>query len=250
MTYGSEEVKANLHHTSALLPHWIIRAIPWRINRETDTASQYLYNFALQTVKDCRRELAVSKSVDDHDQESSNILSLLVKSNDFTDAELANQVLTFIAAGHETTSSALSWCSYLLSLNPGIQSQLRDEVRANLPSPRDNTQQFSAAQIDSLPLLNAVCNETTRLYPTVPVTIRVVVKETPLADKVLPVGTMILLSPWAINRSHDHWGPDAEEFRPGRWINEDGTPNNTGGSVSNYSLMTFIHGPRSCIGQG
>ncbi|KAI9658858.1 MAG: hypothetical protein M1831_003884 [Alyxoria varia] len=234
----------------ALLPHWFIRAIPWRINRETDTASQELYNFALQIVKDRRQSLAAPKSVDANHEHHDDILSLLVKSNDFTHSELANQVLTFMAAGHETTSSALSWCSYLLSLHPEVQRELRDEIRSDLSSPRDKSQQVSAAQIDSLPLLNAVCNETTRLYPTVPVTIRVVVRETPLGNEVLPVGTTVLMSPWATNRSHHHWGPDADEFRPQRWINEDGTPNNTGGSRSNYSLMTFLHGPRSCIGQG
>jgi cytochrome P450 len=57
------------------------------------------------------------------------------------------------------------------------------------------------------------------------------------------------LSPWAINRSKKHWGPTAEEFLPERWISADGTTNKTGGATSNYSQITFLHGPRSCIGQ-
>ena len=56
--------------------------------------------------------------------------------------------------------------------------------------------------------------------------------------------------PWAINRLQAFWGKDAMEFRPDRWINADGTPNNTGGATNNYAIMTFLHGPRSCIGQG
>lgn len=227
-----------------VFPQWIISAIPWKINTEINKIQIYLYDFALKISKERRALFAEKKG-----EEMNDILSLLVRSNDFTDDELAHQTLTMMAAGHETTSSALSWCTYLLSRHPEIQKQVRDEVRANLPSPSSN-ETITAAQIDALPMLNAVCNETTRMYPTVPVTIREVVKETPLAGYMLPTGTNVLLAPWAINRSEHFWGADAAEFKPSRWINDDGTPNNTGGSTSNYALLTFLHGPRSCIGQG
>ena len=58
------------------------------------------------------------------------------------------------------------------------------------------------------------------------------------------------LAPWAVNRSTKIWGPEAEEFRPERWIDaKTGKPNNTGGVRSNYCNLTFLHGPRSCIGE-
>lgn len=154
-----------------------------------------------------------------------------------------------MAAGHETTSSALSWCAYLLSKHPEIQTKVRDEVRQALPSP-DSGVPINADQIDKLTWLNAVCLEVVRLYPTVPVTIREVIRETPLGGKVLPKGTVVLLAPWAINRSEYFWGKDANEFKPERWINDDGSTNKNGGSSSNYAQLTFLHGPRSCIGQG
>merc|ERR1711939_844839 len=52
------------------------------------------------------------------------------------------------------------------------------------------------------------------------------------------------------NRNTGIWGKDAMEFIPQRWIDADGRVNNSGGVTSNYSIMTFLHGPRSCIGQG
>lgn len=228
-----------------VFPQWIISAIPWKINTEIVKIQAYLYDFALKMAKERRALFAEKKGA-----EMNDILSLLVRSNDFTDDELAHQTLTMMAAGHETTSSALSWCTYLLAQHPEMQQKVRDEVRAALPSPHHSNQTISAAQIDPLPLLNAVCNETTRMYPTVPVTIREVVKETPLGGHMLPPGTNVLLAPWAVNRSEHFWGKDAGVFRPERWVNEDGTPNNTGGCASNYALLTFLHGPRSCIGQG
>jgi cytochrome P450 len=61
---------------------------------------------------------------------------------------------------------------------------------------------------------------------------------------------MLSVVPWAINRSTALWGPDALEFNPYRWIDkESGKANNAGGAESNYALLTFLHGPRSCIGE-
>jgi cytochrome P450 len=178
-----------------------------------------------------------------------DILSLLIKSNDFSDEDLANQTLTMLAAGHETTSSALSWVLYLLSKYPEYQTRLRAEIRATLPNPSTGSSAITAADIDRLPLLAAVCQETLRLYPTVPVTGRISVRDTRINDVHIPKDTFVVLSPWAINRSKKHWGPTAEEFLPERWISADGTANKTGGATSNYSQITFLHGPRSCIGQ-
>lgn len=55
------------------------------------------------------------------------------------------------------------------------------------------------------------------------------------------------MSPWAINRLPEFWGKDADVFRPERWL--EGPLAATGGARSAHALITFIHGPRSCIGQ-
>jgi cytochrome P450 len=143
----------------------------------------------------------------------------------------------------------LTWAIYLLSLHPRYQTALRHEIRTSVPSPLEtNDTAPSPTDIDSLPLLNAICNETLRLYPTVPVTIRESVRPTTLAGTPIPVGTIVLLVPWAINRNPHFWGDNAHEFVPERWIGEGKA--NTGGAASNYAQITFLHGPRSCIGQG
>jgi len=148
---------------------------------------------------------------------------------------------------HETTSSAFTWATYLLATHPDIQTRLRQEVRENIPSSPGPEVEL-AQLLESLPLLNAICNETLRLYPTVPITVRDTVRPTTINDTFIPVGTQLIISPWAINRSPELWGENASEFVPDRWINEDGKPNNNGGAESNYAITTFLHGPRSCIG--
>jgi len=180
-----------------------------------------------------------------------DILSLLIRSNDFSDEDLVDQLLTFLAAGHETTSSTLTWAMHLLAVNQNWQQKLRDEVRGNLSS-LSTKETPSAAKIEILPILNAICNETLRLYPVVPISSRTAMKPTTISvsgrQQPVPKGTRIMLVPWAINRSPSLWGENSNEFVPERWLEEGCT--NTGGATSNYAQITFFHGPRSCIGQG
>lgn len=104
-----------------------------------------------------------------------------------------------------------------------------------------------------MPYLNGVCEETQRLYPTVPATIREAVRDTVVAGRVIQKHTMFTLVPYAINRHPRFWGDNADMVVPERWIDTapDGTqrPNKTGGTSTNFSELTFLHGPRSCIGQ-
>ncbi|KAL4898639.1 cytochrome P450 [Aspergillus ambiguus] len=182
-------------------------------------------------------------------------LSSLIHADVFADHELVDQLLTLIAAGHETTSSTFTWIVYLLTLHPDVQSRLRAEVHAALPA-------VSTAHgldfdpnigeiLESLPLLNGVCNETLRIFPPVPMTMRQSSRNTTLIGQPIAAGTIITVAPWAVNNSPELWGPDAREFKPERWIDQNtGKPNQTGGVSTNYAFLTFLHGPRSCIGQG
>lgn len=104
--------------------------------------------------------------------------------------------------------------------------------------------------LEHLPYLNGILNETLRLYPTVPVTVREAVCDTTISGHPIQAGSEIIIAPWLVNRYTEIWGPDATEFIPGRWISGDGRANNTGGVSNNYGHMTFLHGPRGCIGQG
>jgi hypothetical protein len=104
-----------------------------------------------------------------------------------------------------------------------------------------------------MPLLNGVCQEVLRLYPTVPVTIREAIRDTVVAGTRIPRAARIILCPYAINRSPDFWGATGDEFLPERWIDTDDkghqVVNHNGGAPTNFAQMTFLHGQRSCIGK-
>lgn len=109
--------------------------------------------------------------------------------------------------------------------------------------------ELDASTFDSerMPFLAAVCNETLRLYPSAPNTVREAVVPTTVGGISIAKGTSVSIPPWAINRSRVLWGANAAEFIPDRWLQ--GPNAATGGAQSPFAYVTFLHGPRSCIGK-
>ncbi|KAI8063327.1 cytochrome P450 [Gongronella butleri] len=212
------------------------------------------------------RSKAASTDATLNQERARDLLDLMVHSVDeatgysMTPEDLQNQCLTFLAAGHETTSVALSWCLWLLAQNTEIQDALREEVRPvfekintdhslytnPLDSHRVRSQQEANIPdydtINNLPLLNNVCKETLRLIPPVPLTVRVAAKDNALGNYVIPKGTVVAISPICSHHSSEIWGDDVMQFRPDRW-NEAPAKN-----VSPYEYMPFLAGVRQCIG--
>ncbi|KAH7090696.1 cytochrome P450 [Paraphoma chrysanthemicola] len=229
-----------------VMPPWLIAMLPWKLNERVRVTTTNLKRICTEFV--AQKKLNMKHET----KESVDILSIMIRSNNFSDGNLVDQLLTFLAAGHETTSSALTWSSYLLSRHPDVQSRLRAEIHQYIPNPEALSEpNFDiAALLESLPYLNGVCNEVLRLYPTIPVTARMTSRDTSVAGHPLPKGTVMTIVPWATNRNPELWGQDAEQFVPGRWIDkETGRASMNGGADSNYSFLTFLHGPRSCIGE-
>nr|AHC70715.1 cytochrome P450 monooxygenase [Fusarium anthophilum] len=256
----------------------LVSMLPWDVSRIFQENSKKLRSIYLQLAQKGKRAV---KSGDG----GADILSLLVKSEALSDEEIAEHLLTYLAAGQDTTSVALTWACFLLALHPDQQDALRMELRRSIPSNHFPTASSTSDEstvgdigsiMERLPLLNGVINETLRLYPPLPVTLRTAVCDTFLGEQPIPKGTQIIISTWAINRSAEVWGDDATVFRPERWIDPvtadheadpahkaddegadrkskskpaTGKPNHTGGAKSNYDFMTFLHGPRGCIGK-
>ncbi|KAL8719635.1 MAG: hypothetical protein Q9225_003383 [Loekoesia sp. 1 TL-2023] len=227
---------------SLFLPMWLVRAIPVARNQEIPEAAQTVRRICRQLIEDKKRKL------NSKDEESGiDIISVALRSGGFTDENLVDQMMTFLAAGHETTATAIIWAVHCLCQHPHYQTRLREEIRANLPSIDDPSIPITAETLDRLPFLHAVCNEVLRLHSPVTLTLREAIKNTSVCGQHVPKGTKIILCPGAVNQSKELWGPDASEFNPERWLGPGRA--NTGGASSNYAFMTFLHGPRSCIGQ-
>ncbi|KAH0566078.1 hypothetical protein GP486_000516 [Trichoglossum hirsutum] len=222
-------------------PRWFVKSLPFTRNKELQQAAVLLRKTCRSLIHEKRLKMQETKRAD------ADILSVAIESGGFTDDDLVDQLLTFLPAGHETTAAAAAWGVCLLAQHPDIQFRLRADVRAQLPSPLTPQSSTSPFQIDQIPYLHAVCNEVLRFCPPASLTYREVASHgTTLLNEPIPKGTRVVVCPLAINRDPAHWGPDAGVFNPERWTGPGKA--NSGGALSNYSFMTFLHGPRNCIG--
>lgn len=233
-----------------VLPTRVLRSIPTAGNAAIKKATGTIRGVCQDMIDAKRRKIANKERLD------LDILSVALESGLFSDENLVDQLMTFLAAGHETTAAALTWAVYLLSCHPEAQTRLRQEIRGKLP-PLDSGADITSADIDKLPYLNAVCNEVLRVYSPVPRTSREAIEDTTIDGQHVPKGTVLMISPWGTNVDVKQWGSDAADFRPERWLLPPGTTAGdedagkkaaAGGAANNYAFLTFLHGPRSCIG--
>ncbi|KAF7331474.1 Cytochrome P450 [Mycena kentingensis (nom. inval.)] len=192
-----------------------------------------------------------------------DLLSLLIRANTakevpesqrMADEDVIAQIPTFLVAGHETSSTAVSWALFELAQHPEMQTRLRAEL---LAVPVDEP---SAETLNSLKYLDFVVRETLRLHSPVRSTSRVAMRDdvVPLAEPftdatgkrhdslIITKGEYVFIPILTMNRAERLWGEDAKRFMPDRWEH---TPVATAGipGVWDHSL-TFLGGPRGCIG--
>lgn len=155
-----------------------------------------------------------------------------------SDEEVRDQILVFLLAGHETTSSSLTFALHLLGRHPDMQEAVRREVREALA---DGNPTASIVKSD-LPLTTATIKEAMRLYPAAPLIGRNVVSDHEISGRMVPAGSVAAVAPWAIHRRQDLW-PDPLHFDPSRFLGGADTQRHR------YAWMPFGGGPRACIGQ-
>lgn len=149
-----------------------------------------------------------------------DILTVAMASDVFSDEELIDQMMTFDAAGRETTAFALTWAIYLLAKHPELQNPLRSEIPSRVPHPLDDGPATYATSetIEKMLYFNAVCRKAFRLSPPVAVTIRFAVKDTTICRQPIPHNAhAVMLTPWAVDGGTALWDTDAAECVPERW---------------------------------
>ncbi|KZT18662.1 cytochrome P450 [Neolentinus lepideus HHB14362 ss-1] len=215
--------------------------------------------------KAVRESMATDGKVEKKAFDGQDLLSLLVKANmaedipenqRLTDDQVLAQVPTFMIAGHETSSTGVTWALYALSVNPSAQSKLRSELFAV------SNETPSMDELNALPYLDAVVREMLRVHPPVPGTMRVAGKDDiiplnkPFVDKrgreqsVIRVskGDVMSVSIVPINRSKEIWGEDGHEFKPERWLTHSIPDAATAVPGIWGNVLSFLGGPRACIG--
>ena len=169
-----------------------------------------------------------------------DLLDLLLAGEDpksgrkMTVAELRDNLLTFIVAGHETTALTLSWALYLCAFDPAVQAEARAEAQAAL-----GTRAATTADIANLPLIRRIVDETLRLYPPAAFLSRTAQKADTLCGREIRPGDTVILPIYALHRHHALW-PNPDAFDPSRFTDPK--------AIDRFAYLPFGDGPRICIG--
>jgi unspecific monooxygenase len=171
------------------------------------------------------------------DPDRTDILALMLMAKDaegqgMTDVELRDELITLLLAGHETTASVLGWLLYFIHRFPPVLDRLRQELLTC-----DDLTDFKAVM--KLPYLNAVCQETLRLYPVAPIAFpRILRKPMTIMGRSYLPGTVIAPCIYLTHRRPDLY-PEPEQFHPDRFLEK---------QFSAYEFLPFGGSNRRCIG--
>lgn len=174
-------------------------------------------------------------------EDKGDILSMLIQAQQadttgyITDLQVCNEVSNLFAAGYEVTAYSLAFTLYLLAQNPEVEVRLRDEIDKVIGS-----RKMSAEDLDHMPYLEKVLQESMRLIPVTAFVSRQAIEPVTLQGHHLPNKSMIIVAPWTLHRRADIY-PEPLTFNPDRFAENE---------IPKSAYLPFSGGPRACIGQG
>jgi cytochrome P450 len=217
------------------------------------TAVSTVKSFGLSIVSSAKRRrgaLAFNSLVDGSPEAPpfNTLIDSLIEALPNDPSLIADAAMNFLSAGRDTTAESLTWTLYALLRHPAVLRRLRDDVAKSFPNKKSLEKLMVASlQPSQIPYVQAVFYEALRLYPPVPIEIQQTEQAIMLPDgTALPKGSVVVWCLWAMNRSRELYGEDAEVFRPERWLSGDGkfVP-----PKDNYVFAVFNGGPRACLGR-
>ncbi|KAJ4960327.1 hypothetical protein NE237_020237 [Protea cynaroides] len=190
----------------------------WKLKRALNIGSERQLREALSTVREYatnlvrqkKRELEEKSSI-----ESEDLLSRFLSSGHSDERFVTDIVISFIVAGRDTTSAAMTWFFWLLANNHGVEEEILKEIE-------EKPEALDYDEVKHVVYIHASLCETMRLYPPIPHDTKYTV-----ADNVLPDGTVVKKGmgvgyfPYAMGRTEAIWGKDWPEFRPERWLEKE-----------------------------
>jgi cytochrome P450 len=171
-----------------------------------------------------------------------DFLSLLLAARDpdsgepMSDTQVRDEVITMLAAGHDTVTEALTWTLYLLAQHPDIAERVRQEVSTVLGSREPRADDLAA-----LPFVGCVVHESMRLYPPIWGLMRTTIAADEIDGYALPPDARVIISPYVVHRSPALW-PEPDRFLPDRFAQPQAEGRHR------FAYFPFGAGPRLCVG--
>ncbi|MGK5629412.1 cytochrome P450 [Streptomyces sp. URMC 123] len=230
MAVAEHVVGDELRNVNLFLPSWVRTPARRRLLAAVATIDSEIH-----------RLIGARRAAADGAEEHDDLLARLLAARDeqgrpLSAKEVRDEAVTLWAAGHETTSTTLTWTWFLLSTAPAVRARLDEELERVLdgrPPTIDDYERLAWTQ--------QIVKEALRLYPpswTIP---RVAREGATLGGFPIPAGTTVWCSQWTTHRD-PRWFPDPAAFRPERWDTDAPHP------VPDHAWFPFGGGQRTCVG--
>ncbi|KAM0069514.1 putative abieta-7,13-dien-18-ol hydroxylase [Helianthus debilis subsp. tardiflorus] len=231
----------------------------WRIKKffnigmeaELKTNLKIVDDFVYKLIQTKIEQMQMSK--DESLFKKDDILSRFVEVHHKNPKYLRDIILNFVLAGKDPIAISMSWLIYELCKHPEIQEKVAKEIlealnvkNEEITDVADFMARVSDTALEKMPYLHAALSESIRLYPALPMDPKV-----SFTDDVLPdgcnvnKGDVVTYMPYAMGRMKYIWGDDALEFKPERWLDQDGCYR----PESPFKFTAFQAGPRTCLGR-
>ncbi|PLW12359.1 hypothetical protein PCASD_22821, partial [Puccinia coronata f. sp. avenae] len=231
----------------ALLTLWkFVEKVDVSAGRKIRSACKTLDNYTTALIEE--RLAMLDLDAEEYMENPTHLLGFFLKfqkklGGNLSREEMKETFLNLIIAGRDSTAEALTWAFYHLLMNADVVAKIREEASAMIGKDRggqvtyENNKEFKWA--------HAVFLETLRLHPSVPKNVRFALRDEKIPNgPVIEAGDAVRWSDWAMGRDPELWGEDCLEFRPARWIDDNGKIK----QFSQFKFHAFNGGPRTCLG--
>ncbi|KAH6873898.1 cytochrome P450 [Thelonectria olida] len=227
---------------SFLNPFIPLRWLPVRANLDFVRAKAALKTMMTELIEQRTAEVLAARQNNSDTKISDDLLTRMIEASfdegkGLSKQELIDITMQVIAAGHETTASALTWIMYALVMNPEVQDRLRQEISVM------QVVGSLGKSIENLPYLNNVVREALRVYSPTLMAPWEAGQDMVIAGVSIPKGTMIQTVPAMVQLNPKVWGYDVDVFSPDRWDNLKSD------AASPFAIEVFLNGPRMCPGK-
>ncbi|XP_059302911.1 cytochrome P450 94B3-like [Lycium ferocissimum] len=217
----------------------------WKSKRALNIGSEKKLSENVKKVHCCINEIIQKKKQkiinENGDHINTDLLSrLLIAGHE--DEVVRDMVISFLMAGRDTTSSALTWLLWLTTNHHNVKNEMINEIT----SINNGDKALEFDDLKDMKYLQACLNESMRLYPPVAWDSKHAAKDDILPDGTrVQKGNRVTYFQYGMGRMEEIWGKDRLEFKPDRWFDENGALK----SVCPYKFPVFQAGPRVCLGK-
>ncbi|KAF5822999.1 putative abieta-7,13-dien-18-ol hydroxylase [Helianthus annuus] len=161
-------------------------------------------------------------------------------------------IMNYVLAGKDPIAATMTWLIYMLCKYPQVQDKVANDIKEAMYIKEEVTNvanfeaRLSEDALEKMQYLQATLAETIRLYPALPLDLKICFSSDVLPDGcIVKKGDVVAYMPYAMGRMKFIWGDDAHEFKPERWLDANGCFH----SKSPFKFTAFQAGPRTCLGR-